>query len=51
MSPDEIAQRLAVISRDIEQLLAQCWCLERERDELRFRLRAINAAPAKQDAA
>jgi hypothetical protein len=39
---DEICQRLAVISHDIEAHAARAWLLERERDELRLRLRQLN---------
>jgi hypothetical protein len=43
MTADAICQRLAIIANRVEELAAEGWRLERERDELRHRLRALNA--------
>lgn len=45
MTADEIFDRLAAIAREIEAHRAAAWLLEREQDELRSQLRAINWTP------
>lgn len=50
-SLDETMQRLAQIRLDIERRQTEVWCLEREADELRTRVRFLNAQPVTEKAA
>jgi hypothetical protein len=51
MSLDEALQRLAQVRIEIERHESDVWCLEREADELRARVRFLNAQPVTEKAA
>jgi hypothetical protein len=44
LSAEDLYQRLASIAVELERLGTSVWLLERERDDVRARLRRLNAA-------